>query len=411
ELYLYTFSSELEFDEAANYASNKADLIAMSSGWTNYPTDGSSSMTKTVQDIVTSGTPFVISAGNYAETHWEGDFTDSDSNGWHEFKTNDEGLSFNVDQSRISKNPILVYLMWEESKSTVYDLNLSLIFDETKEVVSSSSNVQLGNGDAFEYIYFTPKKPGIYSLGVSYEGSKPKTSIEIFSDSDRLEYATEQGSVSVPTDANGVISVGAINHNDSKLEPFSSQGPTNNDKIAPSLVGPDAVTTTSFGGTFYGTSAAAPHVAGITALLLEKHPTATPDQILLMLQENADKKAVGLKSDNTNKFGHGKADAKFLLNSVSLEDEISIPDWVKNNAGWWAQRLISDEDFASGIQYMIKEGVIQVPKTNSTVNSEEDIEIPDWVRNNADWWSQDLISDKDFASGIQYLVSVGIISV
>ncbi len=415
ELYLYTFSSELEFDEAALYAAQNVDLIAMSAGWTNYPTDGTSSMTKTIEKIISGGTTFVISAGNYAETHWEGSLTDSDSNGWHEFKPGDEGLSFTVDQSRVSsKIPILVYLMWEEASSGVYDLDLSLIHDDTQEVVATSANVQLGGGDAFEYVYFTPQKSGIYSLGISYEGAKHSTSIEIFSPSDRVEYATAQGSVSVPTDAKGVISVGAINYQDAKLEPFSSQGPTNNDIVVPSIVGPDAVTTSSFGSAFYGTSAAAPHVAGIAALLLEKEPGASPDQILTMLQENADKKAVGLRSTNTNVYGYGKADAAFIIEDTAAttpQTEISIPDWVKNNAGWWAQKLISDEDFASGIQYMIKEGIIQVPTTSSGAESTEEVAIPDWVRNNADWWSKDLISDKDFASGIQYLVSVGIISV
>ncbi len=60
---------------------------------------------------------------------------------------------------------------------------------------------------------------------------------------------------------------------------------------------------------------------------------------------------------------------------------------------------------------MIKEGIIQVPTTSSVAEKPEGVAIPDWVRNNADWWSKDLISDKDFASGIQYLVTVGIISV
>ena len=113
-------------------------------------------------------------------------------------------------------------------------------------------------------------------------------------------------------------------------------------------------------------------------------------------------------------YGYGKADAAFIIEDTAVttpQTEVSIPDWVKNNAGWWAQKLISDKDFASGIQYMIKEGVIQVPTTSSGAESTDDVTIPDWVRNNADWWSQDLISDKDFASGIQYLVSVGIISV
>jgi len=37
-----------------------------------------------------------------------------------------------------------------------------------------------------------------------------------------------------------------------------------------------------------------------------------------------------------------------------------IPSWIKNNACWWSQGLISDGDFAQGIQWLIQEGIIQV---------------------------------------------------
>jgi len=92
-----------------------------------------------------------------------------------------------------------------------------------------------------------------------------------------------------------------------------------------------------------------------------------------------------------------------------ITQEISIPDWVKNNAGWWSEGKISDEDFASGIEYMINEGIIQVPITERQEGTES--VIPDWVKNNAGWWSEGLISDEDFAGGLQYLIANGIISV
>ena len=87
----------------------------------------------------------------------------------------------------------------------------------------------------------------------------------------------------------------------------------------------------------------------------------------------------------------------------------SIPEWVKNNAGWWAEELISDEDFISGIQFLIKEGVLNVPPTS--VSQEQNREIPEWVKNNAGWWAEELISDEDFISGIQFLIQIGLISV
>ena len=43
-------------------------------------------------------------------------------------------------------------------------------------------------------------------------------------------------------------------------------------------------------------------------------------------------------------------------NSGSTE----IPDWIKNNAGWWAESLITDDDFIEAMQWLIGNGVIQI---------------------------------------------------
>ena len=54
---------------------------------------------------------------------------------------------------------------------------------------------------------------------------------------------------------------------------------------------------------------------------------------------------------------------------------------------------------------------MQIPQTAQSSNGEGSEEIPSWLKNNADWWSQGLISDDDFVKGIQYLVEQGIIRV
>lgn len=44
-----------------------------------------------------------------------------------------------------------------------------------------------------------------------------------------------------------------------------------------------------------------------------------------------------------------------------MADEVhNIPDWVRNNAGWWAADKISTSDFVNGIQYLIQHGIIKV---------------------------------------------------
>ena len=42
--------------------------------------------------------------------------------------------------------------------------------------------------------------------------------------------------------------------------------------------------------------------------------------------------------------------------------ETIFPDWIKNNAKWWAEGKIDDESFVNGIQYLINEKIIHVPK-------------------------------------------------
>ena len=95
---------------------------------------------------------------------------------------------------------------------------------------------------------------------------------------------------------------------------------------------------------------------------------------------------------------------------VKDSEQLSIPEWIKNNAAWWADGEIDDNTFASGIEFMIKQGIIQVPSIESNAR-EGDTIIPDWLRNGAAWWADGEIDDNTFASGIQFLISEGIISV
>ena len=41
----------------------------------------------------------------------------------------------------------------------------------------------------------------------------------------------------------------------------------------------------------------------------------------------------------------------FTLNASA--QQAIIPDWIKNNAGWWSSGLIDDDSFVSGIQWLI----------------------------------------------------------
>ena len=98
-----------------------------------------------------------------------------------------------------------------------------------------------------------------------------------------------------------------------------------------------------------------------------------------------------------------------LDSSLPSRSPVKIPEWIKNNAKWWAENQTGDSDFVKGIQYLIQQAIVKIPKTQSSSSLSH--EIPTWVKNNAKWWAQGEIDDSDFVSGIQYLVQAEIIRV
>ena len=93
----------------------------------------------------------------------------------------------------------------------------------------------------------------------------------------------------------------------------------------------------------------------------------------------------------------------------SQDNKLSIPDWIKNNAGWWADGQIDDGSFVSGIQWLISNGIMSIPPTEQGAGSDD--AIPSWIKNNADWWADGQIDDSAFVSGLQWLISNGIMKV
>jgi hypothetical protein len=117
---------------------------------------------------------------------------------------------------------------------------------------------------------------------------------------------------------------------------------------------------------------------------------------------------ITLQFENLNGSDLADAVLPVVVDRVSIE--ASIPVWVKNNAGWWAEGQIDDSSFLQGIQYLIQEGIMIIPPTETTEDSESQ-EVPSWIKNNAGWWAEGQIDDETFVSGIQYLIKVGVIKV
>ena len=100
-----------------------------------------------------------------------------------------------------------------------------------------------------------------------------------------------------------------------------------------------------------------------------------------------------------------------LIPNAFAQETTNVPNWIKNNAGWWADGLIDDSAFLQGIQYLIKEGIMVIPPTETTYTSQSDQQVPAWIKNTAGWWAGDIISETEFVNAIQYLINKGIIQI
>ena len=99
----------------------------------------------------------------------------------------------------------------------------------------------------------------------------------------------------------------------------------------------------------------------------------------------------------------------FVVGGQTETKSSSVPEWVKNNAGWWADGQIPDSAFIDGIEYLIKDGIIVV--SNAKQSESQTDGIPEWIKNNAGWWADGRIPDSAFIDGIEYLIKDGIIVV
>jgi len=102
-----------------------------------------------------------------------------------------------------------------------------------------------------------------------------------------------------------------------------------------------------------------------------------------------------------------KSSTQFIIEDTG---KIALPFWIKDLAKMWINEpLVTDKDFARAIEYLIQREIIKIPYTEpggETVSS-----IPEWVKNNAGWWIEGKISDTEFTMALQYLVKTGIITV
>jgi len=103
---------------------------------------------------------------------------------------------------------------------------------------------------------------------------------------------------------------------------------------------------------------------------------------------------------------HKSAQTKFSVEQNSAE--VKFPSWIKTLVGFWVTDKIDDATFFQVIEYLAKNQIITIPKTD-THEAESSTDIPSWIKTSAEFWIQEKISDNEFALGLEWLVNNGVI--
>ncbi|MBN1907947.1 MAG: S8 family serine peptidase [Deltaproteobacteria bacterium] len=361
ELHLIKLGDEISGIEVVDYLiDNNIDIVSLSVGtFGTGPGDGTGYLDEAFDELRNAGILVIASAGNYGNTtyesltfgsHWEGTFYNSTGDIFHEFVPGDPDIYYNIlaayptqnDDGVPESGEVSIIMRWNDSwpgSDIDYDMHLYEYNYETDEFVNVDEPVEWsincqGCGefdeplewisidipDNEDYLHY-------YALVVSRWDEETPTGrkLELYLggtsefvpfDDSLSAISTSASSISEPADAVSVMAVGAIDYTrwlTGPQEEYSSQGATNawngsSARIKPDIMGPDGVTTYTYGdANFFGTSAATPHVAGMAALQLSINPSMTPNELQALLQANTIDMG---SSGKDNLYGYGRSKIK-----------------------------------------------------------------------------------------------------
>jgi subtilisin family serine protease len=289
QLYLIKVDDSIDLLNAKDYCiANGIRVINHSVGWFNSNFyDGAcwfDNAVCTANHAYKNGILWANSAGNHARMHYGATFSDSDGDRLHNVTASNNFISLYA----YAGDPIIALMTWDAWPGTAQDYDL-LLFDSSMQLVSSSTNVQNGTQPPEEEVYYVAPTSGTYYLAVRNSSATTNLRFSIFTFYHDLDPYVASSSLLSPSDAAGVMAVAAVNYTNwltGPQESFSSQGPTTDGRMKPEISGPDGVSSFIY-GSFFGTSAASPHVAGAAALILSNNPTFTVAQLWNTLTSSA----------------------------------------------------------------------------------------------------------------------------
>jgi hypothetical protein len=240
-----------------------------------------------------AGGLYVTAGGNFARSHWIGDYRRGTSPGFagasyrgvHQFRGGDAGDTLRVPTGA----ELFAVLQWNEQYGGArrdFDLLLARSGPGDDLVLAASTEVQDGGGNPYEALRWANDGPPttVYLAIAEFQSAGAggtRIDLHVFSRSAiDLEYVVPRDSIFGHAAVEEVLSVAAATPADpGSIEVFSSRGPATvffprrEARLVPRLAALNGVETAVgrsgfFSNPFFGTSASAPHVAGCAALVL-----------------------------------------------------------------------------------------------------------------------------------------------
>ena len=297
QLLLVSAGTGTDVEAAIDYLRGQdVDIIVFSGGFVIPEDDGTHFLTDEINDATNDGTLFISAAGNYAQRHWEGQFRDTDSDDYHEWAENGDELNCLPDCNTGYSGEITVYVAWSDTGEESH-YRPSLVNPVTRKTIVSDDNRPVATSSTRRYTKLSVEniRSQPVDLVIDHVSGPADDEIEvIITDGPReMQRNIPASSISAPADVPTALAVAAYQRGPRQIAPYSSRGPTDDGRTGVGVTGYTNIMIANglyeSRDIFTGTSAAAPYVGGVAALVEDDQPgDQSPTELRSTLRSSSD---------------------------------------------------------------------------------------------------------------------------